>query len=144
MSEPRRPSISERYWRLPWLFRIGVVVVGGVAVLAALGVIGQGAGSSRDTAPSRPAASVPAATPAGQIGSGVWLVGVDVTPGTYRSTGSVDGRYCLWSRHDTAAGGPSDGVITSDGSFDGQMLVTIEATDVVFRTNDCAPFVRVG
>lgn len=151
MSEPSKsPTLSDRYWRLPWLVRIGLVIGGAVAAAALFGVINR-AGLLDSDRPTRSgstssgaAAQAPAALPAGQIGEGVWFVGSDVQPGTYRSTGSVDGRHCLWSRHDTAAGGPMDGIIASDGSFDGQMVVTIEATDVLFRTNDCAPFAPVG
>ena len=82
MTDPApRPTLSDRYWRLPWLARIGLVIVG---VVGALVVVAQ----FRDSQPAaRPAASSPAQTPAvtaGQIGPGEWLVGVDVQPGTYR------------------------------------------------------------
>lgn len=142
MSEPSKPTLSERYWGLPWAARIGLVLVVGVAVVLAVNALGRPGASSR----SAPAASPAPAVPAGQIGDGVWLVGSDVAPGTYRSTGPAEaGGYCMWSRHDTASGGPMDGIIASDGSYDAsQMLVTVEVSDVVFRTSGCAPFQRVG
>lgn len=152
MSEPSRPSLSDRYWRLPWIARIGIVGAGVVAVV----VVGaQIARNSPDRpAPSRPAAAAPApasqptaaALPAGQIGPGVWFVGTDVQPGTYRSSGPAEAdRYCMWSRHDTTEGGPMDGIIASDGTFDaGQMVVTIEPGDALFRTSGCAPWERAG
>lgn len=148
MSEQRSSSLSERYWRLPWLARIGLVIVGGLAVLAAIGSIRQNDDGLRGADAPRPAAEVPAAAalPAGQIGPGEWLVGAQVEPGTYRSTGPAEaGDYCMWSRKDAAGAGPMQAVIASDGSYDAQqMLVTIEAEDVVFLTRGCAPFELVG
>lgn len=81
----------------------------------------------------------------GQIASGVWLVGTDIQPGTYRSPGPLPGdRYCMWSRHSSLAGGPMDGILASDGGGPGhQMIVTIAASDRLFRTT-CAAFTKVS
>lgn len=89
-------------------------------------------------------ASAPSAA-TGEIGPGVWLVGSDVQPGTYRTTGPASGqRYCFWSRHSNTSGGPLDDIIASDGASSGQMIVTIKASDKLFRTNDCSPFVKIS
>lgn len=116
-----------------------VLIVGGALIAFQLGLVGE-------RTPETPArAEAPAAQPAGRIGDGVWLVGADVQPGTYRSTGPSGDGYCMWSRHDSAAGGPMDGIIASDGDFDSrQMIVTIESSDVLFRTSGCAPFEKVS
>ena len=112
-----------------------VIAVGLVYVVPRLG----GTASTTATQPSAPVKVSPVA---GQIPSGVWLVGVDVQPGTYRSTGS-EGRYCMWSRHSSHAGGPMDNIIASDGRDSGQMVVTIQPGDALFRTNGCAPFTKI-
>lgn len=146
MTEPSRPpTLSDRFWRLPWVVRIGLVVVAGLGVLALVGQLRQAAPAQDRAAPTAAAPSQ-AALPAGQIGAGEWLVGSDVAPGTYRSTGPDEaGGYCMWSRKNVAGGGPLDGIIASDGTYDaGQMLVTIEASDVAFRTRGCTPFAPVG
>jgi hypothetical protein len=78
----------------------------------------------------------------------VYLVGTDVQPGTYRTQGAHPEEhmrgYSMWSRHDSAAGGPMDGIIASDGGGPGeQMIVTIAPDDVLFRTSGCEAFLPV-
>lgn len=120
-----------------------VLVVVGLAVVARMGLLAD----NGQAAPPRSSSAPPVAErslPAGQVGPGVWLVGTDVAPGTYRSDGAVDG-YCMWSRHSSASGGPFDGIIASDGtSGPGQVVVAITPGDALFRTDGCAPFVKVG
>ena len=66
-------------------------------------------------------------------GTGVYLVGVDIPPGTYWTAGS-DG--CYWARLSDASGAP-DAVIANDITA-GPTTVTIEPTDGVFETRGCA------
>lgn len=123
------------------LLLVAVVVCGGIAVINRTG---QPSGRTPAT-PTSPVFTSAAPTVPGQIQPGVWIVGADVQPGTYRSTGAGDGGYCMWSRHSTTGGGPMDAIIASDGALSpGGVLVTIEATDKVFRTRGCAPFQRIG
>lgn len=81
---------------------------------------------------------------AGTITDGVWVVGTDIQPGTYRSPGAPAGGYCMWSRHSSVAGGPFDAITASDGSKAGQVLVTVQPGDKLFRTHGCAPFTKIG
>lgn len=149
MSSPAHPSPRPAERRRAWFgVRVGLLVLG---VAALTGACGQGAQAGQALAgaatPAASAQAAPAAPdPAAGIGPGEWLVGVDVEPGTYRSAGPVeDGDYCMWSRKDAAGVGPLDNILASDGSYDaGQMLVTIEPTDVVFRTKGCSPFELIG
>ena len=73
----------------------------------------------------------------------VLLVGRDIAPGLYRTAGAVDNRYCMWSTHSSASGGIVDNIVASDGAHSGQLIATIEPTDVLFRTRGCAPFERI-
>lgn len=131
MPEPIRPLV---------LAALAVALVGGCS---------QGAAPAPEAAPAAapaPAPAPPTPTVSAGIGAGEWLVGTQVQPGTYSSTGPAkDGDYCMWSRKDAAGAGAMNGIIASDGTYDpGQMLVTIEPTDVVFLTRGCAPFERVA
>jgi hypothetical protein len=80
--------------------------------------------------------------PQSSIGQGVWLVGSQVAPGTYRAT-VVSG--CYWERLRDFTGNLS-GVIANDYvSSAGSQLVTISATDVGFSTdNDCGTWTKVS
>ena len=52
--------------------------------------------------------------------------------------------YCMWSRYSTVAGGPTDNILASDGSYDGQLIVTIEPGDKRFMTRGCQPWTRIS
>jgi hypothetical protein len=145
-----KPSLSDRWYRLPRAARIGLVIVVGIAALAVAGNV-RSAGVGTSPPPSAPAAAAPGTAsvlPDGQIGPGVHLVGTDVAAGTYRTAGAIPGQYtagyCFWNRNSSASGEVSD-IIASDGARPGEpLVVTVEASDVTFETNGCEPWVRVG
>jgi hypothetical protein len=72
-------------------------------------------------------------------GNGAYLVGADFRPGTYRSVGN-DG--CYWERARSADS--SFGSIIANDNVEGQAIVTISATDKVFKTSSCNVWRRVG
>lgn len=72
-------------------------------------------------------------------GNGAYLVGADFRPGTYRSAGN-DG--CYWERARSADSG--FGSIIANDNIEGQAIVTISATDKVFKTSSCNVWRRVG
>ncbi|AGZ40642.1 hypothetical protein [Actinoplanes friuliensis] len=82
-----------------------------------------------------PASAAPRNTIAG---SGTYLVGRDFNAGIYRSTGNTS---CYWQRAKNA-GGSLSSIIANDIG-DGQRLVTVRATDKVFKTSRCRTWVRV-
>lgn len=70
---------------------------------------------------------------AGKIpGSGIYLVGSDIQPGTYRS--STQGS-CYWARLSGTSGEFGD--IIANDNVTGQAIVTIQPSDVAFESNDC-------
>lgn len=71
-------------------------------------------------------------------GSGTFLVGDDIQPGTYRGDGG-SGR-CYWARLSGTGGGIGD--IIANGLPDDPTVVTIAASDVVFETSGCADWAR--
>ena len=66
------------------------------------------------------------------FGDGVWRVGRDIEPGTYRSPG-LD--LCYWERL-SGFSGTSDDLITN-GIGDFEMIVTIKETDRGFLSDGC-------
>jgi hypothetical protein len=69
------------------------------------------------------------------------VVGTDIQPGTYRTTGPTSGfSMCFWARMRSTAAGLDD-VITS-GMPTGPATVTIEPTDKAFSTGGCAEWTR--
>ncbi|MGY1653397.1 hypothetical protein [Geodermatophilus sp. SYSU D01119] len=75
----------------------------------------------------------------GGFGDGTYLIGSDIQPGTYSSTGSSD---CYWERLDGLTG--DFGAILANDNPQGQTYVQILPTDVAFSTDDCGTWHRVG
>ncbi|KAA1249684.1 hypothetical protein F0Q45_13745 [Mycobacterium simiae] len=84
---------------------------------------------------------------------GLFLVGVDIAPGTYRTEGPsnplilVFGRVselstCAWLMHSTPAASAED-IVNSNTSM-GPMYVTIPATVAAFETRNCKLWMRVS
>ena len=78
--------------------------------------------------------SVPASAQPGTTipGSGTYVVGVDIQPGTYVSSNPG---YCSWYRLSSLSG---DSIIDSDNTSSGKQYVTIAPTDVAFKTVSCS------
>lgn len=72
------------------------------------------------------------------ISNGVWTVGVDVEPGTYRTAAAITG-YCYWGIY--ASGTNGGDIIENDGPEGGFPTVTLrEGQD--FENNGCGTFVK--
>jgi len=67
-------------------------------------------------------------------GDGTFLVGKDVKPGTYRTTGPKTGSSCYWQRSGDASG---TNIIAND-NIAGPTVVDIKSSDVAFKTSRCA------
>jgi hypothetical protein len=94
------------------------------------------------TVTATPAAPAKAAAPAPDPrtepkGPGTYLVGSDIAPGTWKTTG---GSGCYYARSKDASG-TLDSIITNHISS-GASVVTIARTDGVFETSRCAEWVR--
>jgi hypothetical protein len=76
------------------------------------------------------------------IPAGTWLVGAQITPGTYRANAKSG---CYWERVRNF-GGLTSAIIANDFvSSAGNQLVSISATDVGFSTDaDCGVWTRVS
>ncbi|GAB2763394.1 hypothetical protein [Streptomyces bullii] len=74
----------------------------------------------------------PDATPAGD--GGMLRVGLDIAPGTYKSTGNTDDS-CYWERSKDAEHS-IDSIIAND-NVTGTAVVTISSSDGYFKTTGC-------
>lgn len=125
---------TKRRWPIwPWL----VLTVAGIVVTAAAAIVGTLASSDadEDTPPATARVTVtatqfetrtvtetvtasPPARPVSEFANGLFKVGVDVNPGTYRTDGP-DGRNaggCYWSRTDSSGDVVENGVINEPGA----------------------------
>lgn len=71
-------------------------------------------------------------------GDGIFIVGDDIEPGTYR--GNVDGGSCYWARL-SGTSGDFDDLIAND-NVAGPTVVTIPESDVAFETSRCGEWVK--
>jgi hypothetical protein len=76
----------------------------------------------------------PTPAPRTSFGDGTWLVGVDIAPGTYRTT--VPGNGCMWQRLSGLSGTYED-IIAWGAPNSGQALVAIAPSDLAFSTDAC-------
>jgi hypothetical protein len=67
--------------------------------------------------------------------NGIWLVGTDIKPGTYRATGHGG---CYWARLSNLSG---SGIIAN--GLGANQIVTISSSDKAFETQDCGDWTRV-
>ncbi len=73
-------------------------------------------------------------------GDGVYLVGEEVAPGTYRA--QSPGEYCYWERLSGLSGSFDD--LISNGLGPADAAVTVSASDVAFSTEGCGTWARIG
>jgi hypothetical protein len=93
------------------------------------------------TPPPTPTPTVtptPTPGPRTSFGTGTWLVGSEVVPGTYSSSGNDT---CYWARL-SGLGGTVDDIIANNYGG-GRQVVTIAASDVAFESDDCGTWTLV-
>jgi len=150
-TEPRGFRLFyQRNWVVLWSAAIGLAAILVIAFAVSLrddpipGTTAAGAPIVPPTfASSTPTPTVEPTAPAGDTfpGEGEFAVGTHVEPGRYVSAGSLDkASACTWARIGDADS-PSDGVL-QNRSASGQTIVTIKASDAVFYTKNCQPWVR--
>ena len=75
----------------------------------------------------------------GPFGDGVFLVGMDISPGTWKSPG---GDYCYWARLSGFSG--ELGHIKANGVGGSNNILTIEASDKGFESSNCGTWTKTG
>lgn len=84
-----------------------------------------------------PAAPAEPAAPAGSFSDGVYVVGEDIEPGTYKTAGPDSSVFpmCYWARLKDTSGDFAS--IITNGNPQGQATVTIKSSDGAFETRGC-------
>ncbi|WP_435220427.1 hypothetical protein [Streptomyces sp. Tue6028] len=85
----------------------------------------------------------PSGSPATQVkgDGGMFRVGADIAPGTYKSTGNEDDG-CYWERDKDAT--HSMNSIVANNNVTGTAVVTISANDSYFKTTGCGDWKKTG
>lgn len=73
------------------------------------------------------------------FGDGIFIVGTDIEPGTYRSSGESG---CYYARLN-GFGGTSDDIIANQNT-DSSAIVTIAASDAGFQSSNCGTWTRMS
>jgi hypothetical protein len=112
-------------------------------------IINRGDSASRATAypPVRtlPAPAAPPARPpslATTFNEGKFVIGTDIAPGTYRTTGPSGHLDCYWERLKKTSGG-TDSIIANNLGR-GPATVTINNSDGAFQTRWCNTWTKVN
>ncbi|GAA0449339.1 hypothetical protein ACFQ2B_19150 [Streptomyces stramineus] len=80
-------------------------------------------------------------TPKSEVpGNGMYRVGVDIAPGTYKAEGNKTG--CYWERSKDALHEVDS--IEANENVSGSGIVTVTAEDAYFKTNGCAVWKKTG
>jgi hypothetical protein len=123
-------------------------LVVGAAVIVAIAALGFSPHASPTVAPTYPVVGVATPTPAANgtnpavttvdgfvhFGDGIYLVGVDIRPGTYRAPDAGPG--CSWSRISSITGN-STTVAASNMPTGGPDIATVKPGDKAFETRSC-------
>lgn len=85
---------------------------------------------------------LPPASPATTFGEGTWVVGQQIQPGRYRSTGpGPDDFGCYWERK-RGLGGTFNDIIANDNQS-GPTIVEIAASDIGFKSSGCGTWSKM-
>ena len=131
---------------------IAVIVVGIVILTACLfgaalsGVFGNLFAASADGAANKLEVTLAPDTAdlATRFDDGLWLVGRDIVPGTYQAIVPATSAGCTWERAASADGTLSSMLESGAGDPGVQVVVTIKATDAVFRSHACGPWAQIA
>lgn len=126
-----------------------IAIGGGIAaVLLALTQVGKGGDDTRaastptfqDSTTTVINTTVVPAGPKTSFGPGIYLVNKQIVPGTYQSQG---GSNCYYERRSDSSG-DFDGIISNEWSTDhSPQIVTIDPTDVAFKSSGCGPWTKM-
>lgn len=123
-----------------------IAIVANLAVIAILANSGEPASTATAHAQEQPLPA-PVALPAPAnlattFGEGRFMVGTDIAPGTYQTTGPSAKLDCYWERlKDTS--GATDSIIANNLGG-GPATVTIDRSDAAFQTRWCNTWSKVS
>jgi hypothetical protein len=97
------------------------------------------------TAAPAPTAAAAPASPRTSFGDGTWIVGTDIEPGTYRSSGATPGffEFCSATTR-SGASSNSDMIDWVTANANEPVVIEIGPKVKAFDVSGCEPFVKVG
>jgi hypothetical protein len=143
-----RPVKKKRRWISTGTVLMFIIAIVANLAMAAMIVSGgdpASTGSARRQVQTFPASAAPPALPSGlatTMGEGRFVVGTDIAPGTYRTTGKSGHLDCYWERLKDTNGG-TDSIIANNLGRD-PATVTIDKTDGAFQTRWCNTWTKVN
>ncbi len=145
---PAKTPLKEQSWitaRVLIPFIIAVVV--NLVMIAIIASSGDPA-STATTHAQEQTLPAPAALPAPAnlvttFGEGKFVVGTDIAPGTYVTTGPSGNVDCYWERLKDASGTTTDSIIANNLG-PGPATVTIDQSDAAFQTRWCNTWSKVS
>jgi hypothetical protein len=142
-----QPITKQRWVTDGALLAFIIAIVANVIIIAV--IVNRHDPASMATAHPRvqtmPAPPAPPAFPPGlaiTFGAGRFVVGTDIAPGTYRTTGPSGHLDCYWERLKDTSGG-TDSIIANNLGR-GPATVTIDNSDGAFQTRWCNTWTKVN
>lgn len=87
----------------------------------------------------------PSPIPKGGVvpGDGIWLIGTEVIPGTYRTVVPADSFGCYFARLSGLSGSLDDIIQNDNWSAGATVTVSIDESDVAFESSRCGTWQRI-
>jgi len=148
-NRPSGPGTPRRAGRGPAVLIVAVLAIAGLvgAIVAALPALENAdSASERDgSTGSNPQPTYGVADPGGEIHDGLWRVGIDIDPGTYRAAAPIerdrDGYGCYWTAY-SGSDHSFENIVGSGVDITGlPALVLTGATE--FESSGCGQLQRV-
>jgi hypothetical protein len=149
---PADKLVNKQRWITTGVVLLFIIAIVANLVIIAI-VVNRGDPTSTATAhPPLRTLPTPAPAPAGPpaprpglattFGEGRFVIGTDIAPGTYRTTGPSGRLDCYWERLKDTHGG-TDSIIANNLGRD-PATVTIDKSDGAFQTRWCSTWTKVN
>lgn len=142
---PAEQPITKQWWITTGALLAFIIAIV-VNLLIIAGIVNRHDPVSTATTHARmqkvPALLAPPGFLATSLGAGKFVVGTDIAPGTYRTTGPSGHLDCYWERLTNTSGG-TDSIIANNLGR-GPATVTIDNSDGAFQTRWCNTWTKVN
>ncbi len=120
---------------------IGIVAIVVFFLVVIINMASGSPSSTTSTSQTTSTQTTPASTsPQTSFGDGTFIVGTDIEPGTYRTTG---GSNCYYARL-SGFGGTDNNIIANANTNGNGAIVTIKASDAGFQSSGCDTWTQIG
>jgi hypothetical protein len=142
---PAERPLEAQPWITPRLLLAFIIaIVANLAIITILASSDEPAATAHAQPPAPVALPAPAAAPANlatTLGEGRFVVGTDIAPGTYQTTGPSGSLDCYWERLKRTSDATDSIIANALGP--GPAMVTIDQSDAAFQTRWCHPWTKV-